>query len=255
MSNTLNLFCLNCRGLRERHKRQAAFTFLKNKGSGIFLLQETYSDINGEPMWNNEWESNIFFSDGQPNSRGVAVLVSRDIDLTINNCDKDEFGRYLLINCEIKNNRYILVNLYAPTIDKIAEQKIFGEYISNKLQQYIGENVVIGGDLNIDLDCAFKEPNNLKNLVYGRQIVSLMESLSLSDIWRLKNPTRKRYTRREKTRYGFSQSRLDYFFMSCHLEYYTKNTDIMPSIKSDHSLLSLEISLADEPKGVQEHGS
>ena len=124
MSNTLNLFCLNCRGLRERHKRQAVFTFLKHKGSGIFLLQETHSDISGEPMWNNEWESKIFFSHGQPNSRGVAVLVSRDIDLTINNCDKDDFGRYLLIDCEIKNNRYILVNLYAPTTDKIAEQKI-----------------------------------------------------------------------------------------------------------------------------------
>ena len=122
-----NLICLNCRGLRERHKRQAVFTFLKNKGSGIFLLQETHSVINSEPMWTH----------GQPNSRGVAILVSRDINLTINNCDKDEFGRYLLIDCEIKNNRYILVNLYAPTIDKIAEQNIFGEYISNKLQQYI----------------------------------------------------------------------------------------------------------------------
>ena len=74
-----------------------------------------------------------------------------------------------------------------------------------------------------------------------------MESLSLSDI-RLKNPTCKRYICREKARYGFSQSRLDYFFIYCHLEYYTKNTDIMPSIKSDHSLSSLEISLANEPK-------
>ena len=31
MSNTLNLFCLNCRVLRERCKRQAVFTFLKKK--------------------------------------------------------------------------------------------------------------------------------------------------------------------------------------------------------------------------------
>ena len=82
--------------------------------------------------------------------------------------------------------------------------------------------------------------------------MSLKESLSLSDIGRLKNPTRKRYTRREKSRYGFSQSRLNYFFISCHLEYYTKNTDIIPSIKSDHSLLYLEVSFANESERDKE---
>ena len=55
MSNTLTLVCLNYRGLRERHKKQAVFTFLKNKVLGIFLWQKTHFDISSKQMWNEEW--------------------------------------------------------------------------------------------------------------------------------------------------------------------------------------------------------
>ena len=188
------------------------------------------------------------FSHGQSNARGVAILFSRDIDLKINNFCKDESGRFLLLDCLIREIHYIIVNVYAPTIDKVTEQKRFGQYLLNELEQYNSKNIIIGGDFNIELDRASSEPNSLKNPMYAKQITTLMEMLSLVDIWRLRNPTRKRYTRRERTKYGFSQSRLDYFIISCHLEYFLKNTDILPSIKSDHSLLCMNLSLVNEPK-------
>ena len=130
----------------------------------------------------------------------------------------------------------------------VIKERNFGEYIFNNLQKYIGENIIIGGDLNIDLDIG-KTYNNLsKNPGYYKQLISLIEVLNLVDIWRLKNPDAKRYTWREKTRYGFRQSRIDFFLISCHLEYYTETTQILPGIKSDHSLLKLSLFIKDEPK-------
>ena len=68
------------------------------------------------------------------------------------------------------------------------------------------------------------------------------------DIWRLKHPNKLRYTWREKTRYGFTQSRIDYVLISCHLQYFTQHVDILPSIKSDHGLLKLMPKLKNEGK-------
>ena len=248
MLENLNLNCLNCRGLRDKHKRQAVFLWLKQKGAGIYFLQEAHSSTNSEHEWSNQWDGKIIYSHGNSNSRGVLFLVSKDIDISINNIERDNYGRFLVLDAVIAENRYIFVNLYALTSDKREEQVNFGEYIFNNLQKYIGENIIIGGDLNIDLDIG-KPYNNLsKNPGYYKQFISLIEVLNLVDIWRLKNPDAERYTWREKTRYGFSQSRIDFFLISCHLQYYTETTQILPGIKSDHSLLKLSLFIKDEPK-------
>ena len=65
----------------------------------------------------------------------------------------------------------------------------------------------------------------------------MCETLDLIDIWRLKNANITTFTRQERTCFGFSQSRIDYFLISSHLQYHLCKTDIVPSIKSDHSLL------------------
>ena len=86
-------------------------------------------------------------------------------------------------------------------------------------------------------------------LNYKFYLQKLVDDLDLVDIWRLKHPQKKRFTRHEKTRYGLAQSRIDFFLISCHLEFATISTDILPSIKSDHSLLSLNLSVFKQQKG------
>ena len=46
----------------------------------------------------------------------------------------------------------ILVNLYAPTIDKPSDQANFGVYILDNLKMYLGHNIVIGGDFNKNIE-------------------------------------------------------------------------------------------------------
>ena len=60
---------------------------------------------------------------------------------------------------------------------------------------------------------------------------------NLTDIWRIRNPKAKQYTFRQKHVSGFLQRRLDYFFISNNIQGFILDTDIIPAISSDHSLI------------------
>ena len=70
MSNklTYDIISLNVRGLREQSKRRCIFSYLKDQKSKFYFLQETYSEVNDETIWKNEWGGKIFFSYGTKHS-------------------------------------------------------------------------------------------------------------------------------------------------------------------------------------------
>ena len=185
---------------------------MKYKDQGFYLLQETHSSLQYENEWLEQWESKILFSHGESNAHGVAILISKQLDVKINEVKRDINGRFIPINCTISENKYIIVNIYTPTINNKQEQVTFVNYVLEMLQPYLGEIIIIGGDLNIDLDKSQKEtlPTNSG---YSRQLSLMIQTFDLIDIWRLKYSDTVRYTRREKTCYGFKQSRLHYILL------------------------------------------
>ena len=62
----------------------------------------------------------------------------------------------------------------------------------------------------------------------------------LVDIWRIRNPSVKRFTYRQHK--PLIQRRLDYFLISDYLQDYTKHTDILPAVQTDHSAIILKFS-------------
>ena len=241
---------MNARGLANTSKRSTVFSWLKSKGAGIFLIQESHSTPSLERKWQDEWQGKILFSHGESRSRGVMILITKDVPININLVEHDSHGRLLLLSCQVNDLKLVLVNLYAPTADKSADQKSFGELVNLKLEGYTGQNIIIGGDLNTRFDDIDTTRTHDLDKSYNGLITKLMHNLNIVDIWRLRHPDTKRYTRREKTRFGFSQSRIDYFLASCQLEYVIVSTDILPSIKSDHSLLRLSVLLnKEQPRG------
>ena len=72
-------------------------------------------------------------------------------------------------------------------------------------------------------------------------MTQLLELLDIADIWRIRHPSTKQKTRCEKTRFGNKQTRTDNFLISQHLGFTTKSVEILPSIKSNHSLLKLSL--------------
>ena len=59
--------------------------------------------------------------------------------------------------------------------------------------------------------------------------------MNLCDIWRVRNPLKKRFTFRQNHYSGFIQRRSDYFFISNTLQDTVRNTDVFAAFCSDHS--------------------
>ena len=206
----VSIYSFNARGLANKDKRVATFSWLKTKRSGIFFIQETHSIEQLEKIWRQQWDGPIFFQHGKSNSRGVAILVTKNIDFEVNAIDSADDGRFLLIDCAIFRTKYILVNIYAPTIDRRTEQTEFGSFLFSKLENFLGCNIIVGGDFNINIE-KLKSSTKSYPANYDDHVLNTMEILDLVDIRKLQHPDTDRYTRHEKTRYGLSQSRIDFF--------------------------------------------
>ena len=62
-------------------------------------------------QWKNEWGAGIIMSHGSSNSRGVAILIKIGVDCTLHS---HSLGRYITLKAEIKDQIYVLINIYAP---------------------------------------------------------------------------------------------------------------------------------------------
>ena len=120
--------------------------------------------------------------------------------------------RVVLFDCCVKEIRYILVNIYAPTIDKPSDQANFGAYIWDNLKPYLGRNIVIGGDFNKNIESLKSITTNPYDHSYNNYLYKLCDTIDLVDIWKLHNPVSVGHTRREKTKYSLNHELT--FFLS-----------------------------------------
>ena len=159
------------------------------------MLQETHSKKEDELMWKNEWGAQILFSHGTSQSRGVAVLFPKESLFNLDSYSVDHEGRKIQIHLSNESSKLCIINVYAPTQDKADEQYIFMKNLHQDVDSIIGESTVIGGDFNLYLD-----PTRDKFQGHGtitkasNELLSMMEELSLIDIWRIQNPESSRFT-------------------------------------------------------------
>ena len=139
--------------------------------------------------------------------------------------------------------------MYSPTKDKHHEQVLFLSNLKNIVNQYSDKALIIGGDFNTYLDVSLDKMGGTaeKQSTYSEKLKSFCEEFSLVDIFRIRNKNQI-FTRREFTKSGFIQSRLDYWFTSIQLEYLIQNTSIKAGNSSDHGIISLDLELVDTQK-------
>ena len=81
-----------------------------------------------------------------------------------------------------------------------------------------------------------------------KNIIDIKLAFDLVDIWRIRDTDKKQYTRRQKR--PLIQRRLVHWLISDCLLDIIEHTDIIPSIKSDHSAITLQInSIEDQVRG------
>ena len=118
INSTLRLISLNLRGLSNFKKRRMICTWCKKKNIDIIFLQENHSTKEEENQWRNEWGAEIIMSHGSSNSRGVAVLMKKGVEVIVYSKIMDPQGRFIILKAEFNDNLYVLINVYAPNKDK-----------------------------------------------------------------------------------------------------------------------------------------
>ena len=212
-------------------------------------MQETHSNETDEVLWQKEWGSKILFCHGTNHSRGVAILFPHKINVIINKYSVDGNGRSQTAHLLCNESNICIINIYAPTQDQINEQSTFIQALHDELRTVDLQNTVIGGDFNLYLNGKLdKYMGNEHISKVSNEMNMMLDQLDLVDIWRVRNPDNRRYTWRRS--HPLTQSRLDYWLIPQELIYSVDICDIKPSIKTDHSLITLKIkSPQDEKRG------
>jgi len=148
--------------------------------------------------------------------------------------------------CDIETNSKLLTlaNVYAPNED----DPDFFQVVFSHQSSFHCEEIIIGGDFNLVLDLVKDKkgglPRTLKNAL---KVVQDFCDLDLSDIWRILYPEAKRYTWRQ--RLSDIHCRLDFFLVSQTSICNIIQADIIPGFKTDHSMITLNLSLHSNPRG------
>jgi exodeoxyribonuclease-3 len=233
--------------MRDMTKRTRIFNYLQKNMKGIIFVQETHTIPGDQSVWEAQWGGKVFMSSGTNMSRGVAILITKEVRCDKLEIESDEKGRFLKIKGQFDEQDLTLVNLYAPTADKVNEQLQFLDYILPKLEEN-NENLIVGGDLNTYLGVLDKYGTDVKLNKFAIRLQNIMEELGLIDIWRITHENISRYTWRKRGGITPQQSRLDYFLIAENLIYQVANCEIKYAVYSDHCPVWLQLESTNNPK-------
>ena len=200
--------------------------------------------------WGN---SNSIFSNFKSNARGVAILFNNNLDYKIQQKIIDNNGNFIILNLDIQNQHLTLINLYGPNVDNPEFFKKISSYIDD-----IGNtDIIICGDYNcvINPELDYYNYKGINNAKARNEVLNLINEKFLIDAFRENCPTTKKFTWRKKS--PCKQARLDYFLISENLSQFVKKSEIWPSYRSDHSMVTLELNFTNfiQGKSYWKHNS
>ena len=241
----LKFSSLNVRGLGEVSKRKEIFNWLRKKKFSIYMLQEVHCTEKNIHLWTAEWGYKALFSCCASNKAGTCILFNNNFHLQITKTRSDPNGRFIICDICTNGKNITLCNLYAPNEDK----PDFFRDIAIYLQDCQCDEIIIGGDFNLVMDVSKDKKGGRasthKNSL--EEVKGICETWDVVDIWRVLNPEEERYTWRQKNLQ--IQCRLDFLLISQSLINNVNTVDIVPGYKTDHSMVTMEITTNANPRG------
>ena len=152
--------------------------------------------------------------------------------IKVNRIKNDNQGRILIVDDDIDEETFVLINFYNTSTDTKQNKTI---YIARSGDFYVDSNKKNTGDFSLFFDPSLEASVGKSAL---KKLVQIFEQNNLADIWRIRNPSLKRCTFRKNHFSGFILGRLDYNFISNNIQEYFKKAGIFLSHCSDHSHIS-----------------
>ena len=252
----LNIASLNVNGIRDNVKRTTIFHWLKSQKYDVCMLQETHCNTQQDvTLWSKEWNGKAFWSLGTNMSKGVVFLIKPGLDLDIVKEEKDNEGRYIHIDVKIDDVTFSFINVYAPN-NPVDRKKFFNDvntkilHISQVNQE---RNIILGGDFNCTqnpcMDRRVDSGLNAKKPDAGHvELINIVNSNELEDVWRRRNPNLKKYTYFKKN--SKSASRIDLWFTSKLLESNITKPGIVMAPNTDHAAITLNVNTSKCERGT-----
>ena len=247
--NELKIASLSVRGLRQENKRKEMFTKFRKLDLDIICLQETHVTQTEHELIQKQWAGKCFFSKGEANSWGTAILIKSQNTLEIEQMYKDRVGRVVILKITYDQREFILANIYAPNGD---DPDFFRELFHTIISFQIPDIMIIG-DFNIALNPAL---DHLDQKQYTPKAVNIVgefsEALDLVDVWRTRNENKKQMSwyRRKAFSTKLSGSRIDFALTSISLTNVVENIQYSYGHKTDHALLMLELGTRNKTRGL-----
>lgn len=141
--DTLKVISYNVKGLHNPIKREKILRQLKQVNCQIAYLQETHLPDGEHEKLKKSWADKVYYSSHRSGrSKGVSILIHRQINFTQTLVHKDTEGRYVLVNGLIDGREVSLLNVYAPNEDEPGFIRILFDIIL----QYSTGLLLMGGD-------------------------------------------------------------------------------------------------------------
>ena len=107
------------KGFQSTNKRLKLIKYFKDKivSNGFLFVQETHSTVNDEIKWKDDFKGEVFYSHGKSNSCGVLICFIGSKRLFIRNKLPDNDGRILILDVDIDDENFILIDLYNPNTE------------------------------------------------------------------------------------------------------------------------------------------
>lgn len=230
----------NVNGIGNFRKRKDVLNYLRQQKNDIYFLQETHLMNNMENLVRSTWGYNVWLAGATTNSNGVAILFNSTFEYKLYNTLRDPNGCYIALDIEILNKRITMINIYGPS-DR--DTPGFIDKIVTVLNDIGNDTLIVGGDWNCILDINLDARNYVNTNPRPRtrtKIKDFMSENCLIDIFRELYPNKKAFSWRRFN--SNKQGRLDYFLISEDLFGIVKDCKIYPGYRSDHSIVTLELS-------------
>jgi exonuclease III len=255
----LKCVTVNMRGLCGNAKRAAFYEFIRQKAYDIVLVQETHM-ANEEVIKRakRDWEGLSFWGKGEVNSKGVAVLFRKNLDIAIRKTEEGDNGRFLRIDGLLFGHKICIINVYLP--NDAMQRKDFIDSLLMRIQTT--DPMIIGGDFNfimdndLDWQAIGKEHADRRTKSYHMTSVKFFQHIidvyRLYDVFRVFAPDKREFT--FTSIQSRNSTRLDRFYVSRIDKSCIRDVEHSTVIWTDHKavVMKLEFKGRDLGKGILE---
>jgi exonuclease III len=186
---------------------------VSNKGiNGLMRVKQAFRDYKGKKY--------KVYANSSKNSRGVAILISFDIDIEITETCSDVEENYLFVRAKYKGQNMLLGSIYGPN----STSRDFYRCITRILNKNRDRKIIMGGDWNTVWDRNPIATNidtfhmaNIPNAKNSELLENMASEFGLFDPYRVMYPSKRSFTYSPYGRVRLNRSRLDFFVVSSNV--------------------------------------